>query len=224
MTMLLLLLAGLPVGVLVYQAVARLAWRAEDAEDRDPVVGRRRLPWQTGPWPDRIRWAAAASAPVLMGLAGWRFEALQAVAVSALLVALLICTATDLLSYRVPNLVTYPAIALALLAATVMPGADTTGAAAAALLAGGAFLVLAILTRGGIGLGDAKLAALIGAALGLPAAYQAILLGVLSAGAIMAVLLLIGLVGRRQALPYAPFLAMAAIAVVLLRGAAFAPL
>ena len=36
--------------------------------------------------------------------------------------------------------------------------------------------------------------------------------------------LAIGVVGRKQAVPYAPFLALAAVAVVLTQGAAFAPL
>ena len=37
-------------------------------------------------------------------------------------------------------------------------------------------------------------------------------------------LLLAGVVSRRQGVPYAPFLALAAVAVVLARGAVFAPL
>jgi len=124
----------------------------------------------------------------------------------------------------VPNAVTYPGILLALVAAVFMPDADLKGALLAAAIVGTFFLVLALLSRGGLGLGDVKLAILIGAALGLPAAYQALFLGVLAAGVVMLLLFLAGVVGRREAVPYAPFLALAAVAVVLVEGAAFAPL
>jgi prepilin signal peptidase PulO-like enzyme (type II secretory pathway) len=40
----------------------------------------------------------------------------------------------------------------------------------------------------------------------------------------MGVLLVAGVVGRRQAVPYAPFLSLAAIVMLLAQGAAFAPL
>jgi prepilin signal peptidase PulO-like enzyme (type II secretory pathway) len=69
-----------------------------------------------------------------------------------------------------------------------------------------------------------KLAMLIGAALGYPAAYSALVIGILAAGVVILTLVALRLVSRRQALPYAPFLSIAAIAVVLYQGAAFAPL
>ena len=68
------------------------------------------------------------------------------------------------------------------------------------------------------------MAALIGAALGLQASYQALFLGVVGGGMILLGLFAIGAVGRKQAVPYAPFLALAAVVVVLTQGAAFAPL
>jgi prepilin signal peptidase PulO-like enzyme (type II secretory pathway) len=105
-----------------------------------------------------------------------------------------------------------------------MPGADAMDAALAALLGGGVFLVMAILTRGGLGLGDVKLAMLIGAALGLQAAYQALAIGIVFGGLVILALFLAGAVSRRQAVPYAPFLALAAVAVILTQGASFAPL
>jgi prepilin signal peptidase PulO-like enzyme (type II secretory pathway) len=70
---------------------------------------------------------------------------------------------------------------------------------------------------------DVKFAVLIGAGLGLPAAYSALALGVIPGGLVMTALLVLGVVSKRQATPYTPFLAVGAIAVVLLEGAAFAP-
>jgi leader peptidase (prepilin peptidase)/N-methyltransferase len=129
-----------------------------------------------------------------------------------------------MLRFRVPDAVTYPGTLLVLVAALLMPEGNAGEALLAAAIGGGLFFALAVVTRGGIGLGDVKLAVLIGAALGLPVAYQALLYGVLAAAVVMAVMLVAGIVSRRQAVPYAPFLSLSAILVVLLQGAAFAPL
>lgn len=213
--------AGLP---LVFVA-NRLVLELTDFEDElVESENDRVLPWQQGAWPARVRWATLLLLPIAMAVASSRFDLLQAAVVSMLVLALLVVTATDMLRFRVPNVVTYPGTVAVLVAAVLMPGGSIGDALLAALLGGGVFLVLAILTRGGVGLGDAKLAVLIGAALGLPLAYQALLYGVLVAAVVMGVLLVAGIVTRRQPVPYAPFLAITAIVVVLTQGAAFAPL
>ena len=196
----------------------------DEAAEQDEALIAKRLPWQAKPWSDHLRRTVVIFLPLLAAIAGSRFDPAQAVAVTIFLTALLICTATDLLSYRVPNAITYPGTLLAILAAVVMPDASVADAAIAALAGGGIFLLMAIVTRGGLGLGDVKLVVLIGAALGPQAGYEAMVVGVVAGGVIILALLLSGLVSRRQAVPYAPFLALAAVAVVLIEGAAFAPL
>ena len=227
MTPLLFFLLGLPAAFAAERLILRLSQTAP-AEDEESVeeasLAVRQLPWQAGAWPARVRIGVALLVPVLMAVAGARFDAPQALAVSALVFALLVCTATDLLRYRVPNAITYPGTVLALLAAVFMPHADLMSALLAASLGGASFLVLALLTRGGLGLGDVKLTVLIGAALGLPAAYEALAFGVLAGGVVILALFVTGVVARKQAVPYAPFLALAAVVVVLAQGAAFAPL
>jgi prepilin signal peptidase PulO-like enzyme (type II secretory pathway) len=215
-------LFGIPAAFIADRLIERLSQPEDELEDE--TLAAKRLPWQHGAWPVRIRVTLASLVPVLMAIAGWRFDEGAALAISPLIVALIVCTATDLLRYRVPNAVTYPGTALALAAALLMPDADIVSAILAALLGGGFFLALAFITRGGIGLGDVKLAVLIGAALGLPLAYQALLAGMLIGGVVLAVLLMAGILGRRQAVPYAPFLALSAVAFVLVEGAVFAPL
>jgi leader peptidase (prepilin peptidase)/N-methyltransferase len=124
----------------------------------------------------------------------------------------------------VPNVVTYPGTLLALGAAALFPEGDLVNAAIAGLGGGLVFLVMAIITRGGLGLGDVKLAVLIGAALGFPGSYQALVIGILAGGVAILALFVTGVVSRKQAVPYAPFLALAAVGVVLTQGAVFAPL
>jgi prepilin signal peptidase PulO-like enzyme (type II secretory pathway) len=216
---------GLPLAFIANRVVVHLTDFEETADDDEhEAAPSKQLPWHRGLWPQRVRWSVLALLPACMAIAATRFDVVQAAIVSLLIAALLVCTATDLLRFRVPNVITYPAIILALTASVVMPDADLAGAIGAALLIGSLFFVMALVTGGGMGIGDAKLVTLIGAMLGLPAAGQALVIGVLSAGLVILPFFLLGRMGRRDPLPYAPFLALAAVAVGLAQGTAFAPL
>lgn len=68
-------------------------------------------------------------------------------------------------------------------------------------------LVLAFCSRGGMGGGDIKLAAVIGLCLGWPVGVIAVLLGCLLAGLVGLALVLTKLKSRKDLLPFAPFLA-----------------
>ena len=214
-------LCGLPVAFLM----ERLIWRLTNFEpELEASSGRKLLPWQVEPWASRLRLAIVLFVPLLLTASALRFSTSEAVLVSAFLVALLVCSATDLLRYRVPNLVTYPGFALALVASAALPGGDLRAAILAVVLATGFFFPIWALTGGGIGMADVKLAVFIGAALGLPGAFTALALGVAVGGAVMLALLVGGVVSRKQVTPYAPFLAVSAIGITLAEGAAFAPL
>jgi len=77
------------------------------------------------------------------------------------------------------------------------------------------FLVFALVYPAGLGMGDVKLALLIGAALGY-AVVSALLLGTLAAGVFGAILLFKeGSSARKRAIPLGPFLAAGAIVVLL---------
>src|SRR6476661_2935067 len=102
MTSALFFLLGLPVAFIAERLMARFTV-ADDDVDEDGSGAAKRLPWQRGDWPARVRMAVAATIPPLMAVTAQRFDLVQALAVSALVVALLMCTATDLLRYRVPN-------------------------------------------------------------------------------------------------------------------------
>ena len=213
---------ALPLVFLLNRLVVDLTAFDEDLVERKE--DERALPWHLGAWPMRVRWAVLALLPPAMAVAGARFDLVQAVAVSLLVAALLVCTATDLLRFRVPNVITYPGTVLALIAAVLMPDGDIGQALLAAVAGGGFFFILAFITSGGIGLGDAKLAMLIGAGLGVQIAMQALFWGIVAAAVVMVLMLVLRTVTRKQAVPYAPFLSLAAIAVMLVQGTAFAPL
>lgn len=231
MDVLLYLLIGVALAVVADRLIARfdrgaLLASAAEEDDVEARVESKQLPWQVQPWSDRLRRGVVLLLIPLTIAAGLRFELIDAIAVSLLVTALLICTATDLLRYRVPNAITYPGTLLTLVAVYLLSSsvADLLSAVVAAVLAAAVFLLMAILTRGGLGLGDVKLAMLIGAALGLQSTYQALALGVVSGGVVILALFLLRFIGRRQAVPYAPFLALGAVVMMFLQGPVFAPI
>jgi leader peptidase (prepilin peptidase) / N-methyltransferase len=78
------------------------------------------------------------------------------------------------------------------------------------------FLVFALIYPAGLGMGDVKLALLLGVALG-GAVLPALVVGTLAGGAAGIVLLARnGADARRRAIPFGPFLAFGAIAVLLI--------
>jgi prepilin signal peptidase PulO-like enzyme (type II secretory pathway) len=115
---------------------------------------------------------------------------------------------------RIPNAVVYPAIAAGLVLALVQPIGPWWTFVLAGTLAGLSLGLLALLS-GGIGLGDAKLAALIGLVVGWPAVLLA-MFAAFAIGAVSGVLLIAsGRIGRRQPVPFGPALAAGAVVGVL---------
>ncbi len=74
----------------------------------------------------------------------------------------------------------------------------------------GLFLVLALIKPGSIGMGDVKLAGLIGFAAGLPGVIIALMVGIYSGGLAAIALLIYHRFRRRQTMAYAPYLVLGA--------------
>jgi leader peptidase (prepilin peptidase)/N-methyltransferase len=79
------------------------------------------------------------------------------------------------------------------------------------LLGGGVFLVIAVLSRGGMGGGDIKFIAMIGAFLGWQAVLATMFLGAFLLTLLGLTLMLVRQKGRRDLLPFGPFLATGAL-------------
>jgi leader peptidase (prepilin peptidase)/N-methyltransferase len=69
-----------------------------------------------------------------------------------------------------------------------------------------------VASRGGMGFGDVKLAGFMGLMLGFPLVFVSLLLGVVAGGLVAIFLLAFRLKGRKDAVPFGPFLAAAAVA------------
>ncbi len=175
--------------------------------------------------PSDARWWRPLSAAIAVALiigAAVRYDDISHIAVVAVYIAVLVaCAATDLTTYRVPNVITYPAIVFAFLIGAFFPDADFPAALIGGAAGGGFMLFSLIVSRGAMGLGDVKLATFAGLALGWPLIVPALFLMALSGGFAAIVLLLSGLRGRKDPIPYAPFISAAAVAVILWQGTVF---
>jgi leader peptidase (prepilin peptidase) / N-methyltransferase len=134
---------------------------------------------------------------------------LQAAAAAVFCAALVVVTATDLTHRIVPNLVVVPATVAVLALMTV---AEPTPEWAIAAVGASSFLLVAALAYpGGMGMGDVKLALLMGAALGR-AVPVALMVGMIAA-LVPSIVLFVrhGSRARKMAIPFAPFLALGSV-------------
>lgn len=234
MQVVLFTLVGLVVGALLDPLAARLAASAPQEEPSQPEehgvsaspgeAGQARVAALFGEGPLWRRLLLMAVTGIAFGAAAARYEDTEQVAViSAYAAALIVCATTDLMAFRVPNVVTYPAAGGALLAAALMPDGDIAEALIGGAVGGGLMLGVALLSRGGLGLGDVKLAAFAGLALGGPLILPALLITAL-AGGVAAIGLAVRVRRRSHPMPYAPFISAGALAVLLWQGSAFASL
>jgi leader peptidase (prepilin peptidase)/N-methyltransferase len=127
-------------------------------------------------------------------------------------VVLVLVTVTDLERRIIPNRIVVPAFAAALAVQTARdPGLEylVAGVGASAF-----FLVLALAYPAGLGMGDVKLAAFLGAWLGASVVVALFLGSLLTVLPSLVILARHGRAGRKMGIPFAPFLAAGAVVAV----------
>jgi leader peptidase (prepilin peptidase) / N-methyltransferase len=124
-----------------------------------------------------------------------------------LLPALIAMTAIDLQHQMIPDAITLPGIPIGLLINLATGRIPWLDSVIGILVGGGLFLVIILASRGGMGGGDLKLGAMLGAFLGWKALLFALFVAIVLGGAIGVVLLATGRRGRKDPIPFGPFLA-----------------
>jgi len=140
---------------------------------------------------------------------------LQYLFLFAFLCSLIVITVIDLYHQIIPDVISLPGIAVGLLGALVLPQRSFLQALLGMLLGGGSLFVVAtvyqwVLKREGMGGGDVKLLAMIGAFLGWKAVILTIVLSSFI-GSVVGILLMVAK-GKdfKYAIPFGPFLSLAA--------------
>lgn len=169
-----------------------------------------------------------AATGLLFSLLYWKYGAgIELIIILIYTCIFLVIFLIDLEHMLVLDVVVFPGMLVALAASFFWPGIQGLGLLPAApldrvlsSLAGGVIGLAAmalpyVVYRRGMGMGDIKLAALIGLATGFPLIFVALLLAVISGGLIAGILLLSKIKKRTDAIPFAPFLAVAAMVTLL---------
>ena len=130
--------------------------------------------------------------------------------------ALIVVTVIDLYHQIIPDVISLPGIGVGLLASLILPQLTFFDSLKGLILGGGSLFIVATLyqwlfKREGMGGGDVKLLAMIGAFLGWKAVILTILLGSLI-GSIIGISIMI-LKGKdfKYAIPFGPFLSLGAV-------------
>jgi leader peptidase (prepilin peptidase) / N-methyltransferase len=157
---------------------------------------------------------AVAAFLSLLGLIRYGFHP-ETLVVTFVIVTLVAISRHDLERHIIPNRIVVPAWIATLVAQMLIYPHHWLEFLVASLGAGGFFLVVQLVYPAGLGMGDVKLALLLGAALGW-GVIPALLLGTLAAGLVSAGLLAAhGARARKRAIPLGPFLAGGAVVVLL---------
>jgi leader peptidase (prepilin peptidase) / N-methyltransferase len=154
--------------------------------------------------------AVELTAALLIAACAWKFGLSGRAAVAAFFCAVLVAvTATDLTHRIIPNRIVVPAAIVVLLAQTALEPRPEW--ALAAFGAGLFLFVAAVGYPAGMGMGDVKLALLMGAALGK--AVSVALLGGMFFALVPSLYLLArhGSAARKMGIPFAPFLALGSV-------------
>jgi len=139
-----------------------------------------------------LRWGISAYT-----LAGW-----------ALTVILVSSAFIDLDEGIIPDVITIPGVVLGLVVSFVTIGFFP--ALWGALAFGGVLFLVAVISKGGMGGGDIKLAAVIGAFTGIPGAIITLLLSSFLGAVFGITLMALGKAGRKTPVKFGPFLAIGA--------------
>lgn len=131
-----------------------------------------------------------------------------------LLSLLLVVAFIDLEHRRVPNFLVMVGLLAGVLFQLFIPRFPWTEALRGMVLGGGIFLLIIGISRGGMGAGDMKLMLVVGFFLGATDTLLVVLFSFISGGSLGALLLLSRRRGRKDYLPFAPFIASSAFIVI----------
>jgi len=184
------------------------------------------------PIPRRVFWVEVGTG-LLFAFTYWHYGLSAEFAISAFYFCLFIVLGViDLEHKLILNKIIYPAAAVVLIIDVfssqpgILDGFLPQPVVVAGLIGGAnglisgaigfAFLLIpALISRGGMGWGDIKMAALIGLVTGFPLVFVALLMGIILGGLVAGLLLLRKIKKRKEPIPFGPFLSLATIATLL---------
>lgn len=171
------------------------------------------------PIPRRLLWVEIGTGLLfgyLYGHYGLSIELAVTAVYCCLFITLMVI---DLEQGLILNKVVYPAMAVALLISVFLFQLEIVPEIKQSAIGGGIglglFLLIVLISRGGMGWGDVKMAALIGLVTGFPLVFVALFMAAIFGGLVAGTLLLLKIKRRKEGIPFAPFLSLATIVTLL---------
>jgi leader peptidase (prepilin peptidase)/N-methyltransferase len=182
-----------------------------------PLLRSLARPWAWGTPATRPPVVELATAALLVAIVLVQHDDVPRLVLGILLVAFLVpLVLVDLAVRLLPNRLTAPAAAVAIVAGTLLDPGGELGRLLAGGAAGGCFLLAALASPAGMGMGDVKLAGVLGLYLGgevAVAVFVALMAGV--AAGLIVIARKGAAAGRRTVLAFGPFLALGGAAAVI---------
>jgi len=117
------------------------------------------------------------------------------------------------------NRLVYPTMVVALLISVFLPQLEVVPGIKYSAIGGGVglgiSLLIVLISKGGMGWGDVKMAALIGLVVGFPLVFFTLILAAVLGGLVAGILLLLKIKKREDAIPFGPALSLATIVTLL---------
>jgi len=168
--------------------------------------------------PRRVLWVELGTGLMFAFLWWWYGLSPELGITSFYFCLLIVILVIDLERGLILNKVVYPAIAIALIIAAFTPNPGIVKAIIGGGLGLAIMLLIALVYKGGIGWGDVKMGALVGLLTSFPVVLVSLFLAMISGGLVAAVLLLLGVRKRTEAIPFGPFLSSGAMVTLLWGG------
>jgi leader peptidase (prepilin peptidase)/N-methyltransferase len=128
---------------------------------------------------------------------------------------LIVCSFIDLKYKIIPNKITYPGIIIGLVLSLFFNHITIKSSLMGLVIPAGLLLLLAIIFKGGMGLGDVKLVGMIGVFIGYGYTLAGIFLGALVGSIVFLPLLIAGKVSRKTRIPFGPLISLGAVIMIL---------
>jgi len=170
------------------------------------------------PIPRRVLWVELGTGLMFAFLWWWYGLSPELGITSFYFCLLIVILVIDLERGLILNKVVYPAIAIALIIAAFTPNPGIVKAIIGGGIGLAIMLLIALVYKGGIGWGDVKMGALVGLLTSFPVVLVSLFLAMISGGLVAAVLLLLGVRKRTEAIPFGPFLSSGAMVTLLWGG------
>jgi len=131
-----------------------------------------------------------------------------------LLSSLIVISFIDYKFMIIPNVITYPGVIIGLLYAIIFEYINIINSLLGIFIPAFLLLIIALIFRGGMGIGDIKLVAMLGAFLGYKYTLAAIFIGSVFGSIIGLTLMSLGILKKKSRIPFGPFICIGAVLMI----------